>query len=269
VLPEAELPDAFAAALALCQPSRNESFSIVMMESWIQRRPCIVHARCPVTSGHVHSSGGGCTFEDYAGFRDAVELYRRDPSTADLQGQRGYQYVCATYAWDVVIARLLEGITRFTRPTSRYERLARGGVRRALDFAPQRFDDAFLAVVHHAYSQRYGLNQQQCYQLQQASRAMAAVANASSAPNGIARECLRRWGQRVMGFLGIASPDYRQSEQQARFNYELLETLLPMLDQNFAEQRRLHREIALLRSQLHSPADNATMEDTSQHNHLV
>jgi glycosyltransferase involved in cell wall biosynthesis len=269
VLPEAELSDAFAAALALCQPSRNESFSIVMMESWLQRRPCIVHARCPVTSGHVHSSEGGSIFDDYVSFCEAVEQLRHNPSTADLQGQRGYHYVCATYAWDVVIARLLEGITRFTRPTSRYERLARCGVRRALDFAPQRFDDVFLAVVKQAYNQRFGINQQQRHQLQQAIRAAASGASISPAPDGRVRAQLRQWSQRVMGFLGIASPDYRQNEQQDRFNYELFETLLPMLDQNFAEQRRLHREIALLRSQLRSPVDNATMEDTSQHNHLV
>ena len=38
--------DAYAAATFLCQPSLNESFSIVIMESWLCKSPVLVHAKC-------------------------------------------------------------------------------------------------------------------------------------------------------------------------------------------------------------------------------
>ena len=44
--------DAYAAALALCQPSLLESFSIVMMEAWLSGTPALVHGRCAVTRDH-------------------------------------------------------------------------------------------------------------------------------------------------------------------------------------------------------------------------
>jgi glycosyltransferase involved in cell wall biosynthesis len=50
-LSEQDKLDAYAAALALCQPSCNESFSIVMMEAWVAGTPTLVHANCAVTRG--------------------------------------------------------------------------------------------------------------------------------------------------------------------------------------------------------------------------
>ena len=41
--------DAYGAASVLCQPSKNESFSFVIMESWLCRRPVLVHNDCDVT----------------------------------------------------------------------------------------------------------------------------------------------------------------------------------------------------------------------------
>ena len=41
--------DAYAAATLLCQPSLNESFSLVIMESWLAGTPVLVNGRCPVT----------------------------------------------------------------------------------------------------------------------------------------------------------------------------------------------------------------------------
>src|SRR5262249_50809979 len=39
---------AYAAATIVCQPSVNESFSIVLMEAWLAGTPVLVHARCAV-----------------------------------------------------------------------------------------------------------------------------------------------------------------------------------------------------------------------------
>jgi glycosyltransferase involved in cell wall biosynthesis len=147
VLPEAEMPDAYAAALALCQPSLNESFSIVIMESWLQGRPVLVHADCAVTRSHVEQSGGGYAFGNYEQFRDALQRLQAEPARADKLGQQGCAYVMQNYTWDHVMERLLDGIATFTELRSEYECLAQRGIRRALAFTPKRINDQFLHVV--------------------------------------------------------------------------------------------------------------------------
>lgn len=55
--------DAYAAAEMLCQPSKNESFSFVIMESWLMGRPVLVHESCKVTSNFARESMVGCIFK--------------------------------------------------------------------------------------------------------------------------------------------------------------------------------------------------------------
>jgi len=100
-----EKKDAYSAALALCQPSLNESFSIVMMESWVCSRPCLVHGGCAVTREHVVSSGGGLYFESYADFAGALDFLQENPGIADKMGSCGHDYVLENYQWDRVIDR--------------------------------------------------------------------------------------------------------------------------------------------------------------------
>ena len=69
---------AYAAATVVCQPSVNESFSIVLMEAWLAGTPVLVHARCPVTTHHVFQAGGGLAFEDFYEFAEALDLLLED-----------------------------------------------------------------------------------------------------------------------------------------------------------------------------------------------
>ena len=61
-LPRQDQYDCYAAALALCVPGVKESFSLVMMESWLAGRPVIVNAACEVTTEFCRLSGGGWYF---------------------------------------------------------------------------------------------------------------------------------------------------------------------------------------------------------------
>ncbi len=103
-------------ALCLCQPSTNESFSIVIMESWLKGTPVLVHAGCPVTRGHVVRSGGGLFFANGAEFGAVVRTLVSDPELRRSMGQSGRRYVLAEYAWPAVIARLTEAFRRFDMP---------------------------------------------------------------------------------------------------------------------------------------------------------
>ena len=111
-LDEEEKRAACAGALALCQPSTNESFSIVIMEAWLQETPVIVNAACPVTRTAVEESGGGLVFHDAADFAAVVRRLREDPGGARERGRRGREWVRARYSWPAVAARLDDGLGR-------------------------------------------------------------------------------------------------------------------------------------------------------------
>ena len=106
--------DACAGALALCQPSVNESFSRVIMESWLNEVPVLVHADCAVTVGHCRRSGAGLWFRDFPEFSEAADLLAGDPDLRRLLGEAGRRYVLAECSWDTVCARIVQAIAELT-----------------------------------------------------------------------------------------------------------------------------------------------------------
>jgi glycosyltransferase involved in cell wall biosynthesis len=111
-VPAQDRHDACAAAVALCQPSLLESFSLVIMEAWLCGTPVLVSARCPVTRGHCEASGGGLWFDDYFEFAESVQLLRRDTALRDRLAARGRAYVLANYTWDRVVSSYLDLFAR-------------------------------------------------------------------------------------------------------------------------------------------------------------
>jgi glycosyltransferase involved in cell wall biosynthesis len=103
-----EKNDAYAAALVLCQPSLNESFSIVMMESWLQNTPVLVSANCAVTKEHITRSGGGYFFSNENDFAGAVEKIYNDREHRKFLAQAGKKYVLENYTNEVVINKLAD-----------------------------------------------------------------------------------------------------------------------------------------------------------------
>jgi glycosyltransferase involved in cell wall biosynthesis len=110
--------NALAAATCLCQPSLNESLSIVIMEAWAQHRPVLVHADCPVTVMHVRQSGGGLYFANYSDFEGAVEYFLSHPHQARQMGDNGYEYVDSRYNWQVVMGRLEQALLSWLEETA-------------------------------------------------------------------------------------------------------------------------------------------------------
>lgn len=97
--------DAYGAASFLCQPSKNESFSIVIMESWLCGRPVLVHEECKVTRHFAQISNGGLYFGNYFEFEKAVNLYLENPELANEMGENGRQYVLDNFAWNVIVKK--------------------------------------------------------------------------------------------------------------------------------------------------------------------
>jgi glycosyltransferase involved in cell wall biosynthesis len=103
---EATKRDALAAVAFLCQPSLYESFSIVLMEAWAQRKPVLVHEGCAVTLDHVRRAQGGLYFADYSDFEGAVDYLLGQPAQAARMGANGYEYVRRNYNWRILTDRL-------------------------------------------------------------------------------------------------------------------------------------------------------------------
>jgi glycosyltransferase involved in cell wall biosynthesis len=244
-----ELPDAYAAATVFCQPSLNESFSIVIMESWLQGAPVLVHGNCAVTSEHVERSGGGWTFRDYAEFRAALDQALGDQAARDERGRAGRAYVLREYNWETVVARLLDALAAFARPSGLYEQLSRRGVRRALDFSRERFEDQLAQVIARAEADlSQGLTPSQIDLLRNAAQVgMPEYQVQSSAP--IVGRLIAWLRRNLTSHLREPYIDPIVAKQED-YNKLLLDTLLPALERSQRTQRRLERQVRLLEQQL-------------------
>ncbi|OPY27212.1 MAG: D-inositol-3-phosphate glycosyltransferase [Methanocella sp. PtaU1.Bin125] len=100
--------DACAGALCTCLLSENESFSLVIMESWLAARPVIVSDRCEVTRGHCIRSNGGLFVADGDEFCEAIRYLKEHPDRAAAMGNNGRKYVLERYAWDGIVRRYTE-----------------------------------------------------------------------------------------------------------------------------------------------------------------
>lgn len=100
--------DAYAAATFLCQPSIHESFSIVIMESWLCGRPVLVHNQCAVTRSFAVESNGGLFFENYHEFEMCTDYFLSHPMKAEILGKQGKRYVCDNYDWEIVTGKLVK-----------------------------------------------------------------------------------------------------------------------------------------------------------------
>ncbi|MCA1691737.1 MAG: glycosyltransferase family 4 protein [Actinobacteria bacterium] len=95
----------YRASTVFCQPSVNESLSIVMMQAWLAQRPVLVHTGGVVTRDHCVRSNGGLWFSNYAEFESTLDRLLADPELRAGLGSNGSAYVRTTYSWEAVLAR--------------------------------------------------------------------------------------------------------------------------------------------------------------------
>jgi len=100
--------DAYAAATFLCQPSLNESFSIVIMESWLCKSPVLVHGDCAVTKDHCIKCNGGLYFNDYYEFEGCLDFYIEHPAARKIMAENGMSYVIENFSWDKIVEKYIE-----------------------------------------------------------------------------------------------------------------------------------------------------------------
>lgn len=113
-IPEEYKRSVFAAASFFCQPSINESLSIVTMESWLAGRPVLVNARCNVTTDHCRRNQGGLYFNNYPEFEESINYILDNPGISDQMGKSGMDYVKANYSWNAVLNRFSDSLKKFS-----------------------------------------------------------------------------------------------------------------------------------------------------------
>lgn len=116
-VPKSEWYDACATATIFCLPSINESFSIVIMEAWLQKTPILVHNKCEVTKEHCLKSNGGLYFDNYEEFEACVKYYLKNPETRERLGENGYQYVLSNFTWDKIMTSFSDFIKSILEPS--------------------------------------------------------------------------------------------------------------------------------------------------------
>lgn len=107
---EKDKQEAMAGAAAFIHPSTNESFGIVLLESWLARTPGLVHDGSAVLKWQCRESGGGLWFRAYPDFEEELTLLLDRPDLNKAMGEAGRRYVETAYAWPAVEQRLFEAI---------------------------------------------------------------------------------------------------------------------------------------------------------------
>ena len=106
-----ERHDAYAAADVFVHPSLHESFSIVLMEAWLQGTPALVHSGCAVTRGFAEASGAGLHFGSFGEFAAALDMLLASRDLRAEMGQRGRAFVLETCRWDEVARRTVAAVS--------------------------------------------------------------------------------------------------------------------------------------------------------------
>ncbi|MDE5582956.1 MAG: glycosyltransferase family 4 protein [Ruminococcus sp.] len=100
--------NAMCASEFLCQPSFNESFSLVIMENWLCGRPVLVHGKCDVTRNFVSESNGGLYFENYREFELCTEYFLNNRNSAEIMGKNGKNYVKSRFDKETVTEKYIK-----------------------------------------------------------------------------------------------------------------------------------------------------------------
>jgi len=87
---------ALARARALVMPSRHESLSMVVLESWMMERPVLVNGDCEVLRGRC-CAREAALLPALRGVRGALDLLLAQPDLADALGRQGRAYFEENY----------------------------------------------------------------------------------------------------------------------------------------------------------------------------
>jgi len=107
---EEDKHNAMADAVALCQPSQNESLSIVILESWLAGKPVIVNGQCEVLQHQCKRSNAGLWFSNYPEFEMELKLLLDNPKLSKTLAENGREFVISNYSKAAIQEKLNSAI---------------------------------------------------------------------------------------------------------------------------------------------------------------
>ena len=119
---EGDKLSAMAGAVAVVQPSRLESFSIVTLEAFSVGTPAIANAQSRVLADHCRKANAGLYYGDFEEFEEVLTLLLNDRNLGRTLGRNGQTYVKDNYGWN----RLLPKYEMVFRSSARPARESRG-----------------------------------------------------------------------------------------------------------------------------------------------
>jgi glycosyltransferase involved in cell wall biosynthesis len=107
VISPEEKRDLFDAADVVALPSRTESFGIVFVEAWANRKP-VIAADAGAVPELVRDGENGLLvpFGDVPSLADAIARLLDDRQLAQALGERGYELAMRDYTWAAVHERV-------------------------------------------------------------------------------------------------------------------------------------------------------------------
>ncbi|MBA4367468.1 MAG: group 1 glycosyl transferase [Desulfobacterium sp.] len=95
-----------SSCIALFQPSKNESFSRVIMEAWFHLKPVVANRECLATATAVRQSGGGLLADSKTEWADRFsEFENMDIMKMEEFCRKGLHYAKENVSWEKVIDR--------------------------------------------------------------------------------------------------------------------------------------------------------------------
>ena len=85
-------------AEALIIPSKYESLSLVVLESFACKVPVIANGECEVLKDHIVNSNGGWTYTNEEEFLSVLKKVIGGSENVQ-KGLNGYEYVTKNYSW--------------------------------------------------------------------------------------------------------------------------------------------------------------------------
>lgn len=95
-------------ALTVCNLSKNESFSLVIIEGWLRNTPAIVSTACYATAEQILRSNAGYSVDNSNEFEKAIKELYKNPVLRKELGNNGREYALINYSWNEIIKNYRE-----------------------------------------------------------------------------------------------------------------------------------------------------------------
>jgi glycosyltransferase involved in cell wall biosynthesis len=117
-----------ADAELLVAPSRFESLSLVLLESWLAGTAVLVNGHCEVLKEQVVMAGGGLYYESPAQFIEAFRWLLVNPEKREAMAESGGRFVQRRYSWDRIEDQYIRIASECGVSTPGHPSVAAGGV---------------------------------------------------------------------------------------------------------------------------------------------